>query len=57
MARPIVGPSVIQEIADKIKINQERMLAAQNQQKSYANLKNQPMTFEVGYQVLLKVSS
>ena len=33
------------------------MLAAKDRQKSYADKKRRPMTFEVGDSVLLKVSS
>ena len=43
-----VWPSLIQEITDKLEIVGERMLADQNRQNSYVNLKNRPMTFEVG---------
>jgi hypothetical protein len=50
------GPEIVHQTADKVKIIRERMLAAQSRQKSYADLRRKPMTFEVGDQVLLKVS-
>ncbi|KAI3736778.1 hypothetical protein L2E82_26765 [Cichorium intybus] len=52
----LVGRCLIQETAEKVEVIRERMKAAQSRQKSYANLKNRPMTFQVGDQVLLKVS-
>lgn len=39
---------------EKVEMIRERMLVSQKWQKSYANLKNRPKTFEAGEQVLLK---
>ena len=51
-----IEPEIVQQTADKVKVIRERMLAAQSRQKSYADLKRRPITFEVGDQVLVKVS-
>ena len=52
-----MGPEIVHQTAEKLKIIRERMLAAQDRQKSYADKKQRPMTFEMGDSVLLKVSS
>ncbi|GJS80158.1 putative reverse transcriptase domain-containing protein [Tanacetum coccineum] len=50
------GPELIQETTKKIVLIKQRIQAAQDRQKSYANLKQKPMEFEVGDRVMLKVS-
>ncbi|GJQ89385.1 hypothetical protein Tco_0000524 [Tanacetum coccineum] len=47
---------MIQETTEKIVLIKQRIQAAQDRQKSYANLKRKPMEFEVGDRVILKVS-
>nr|GFC79471.1 putative reverse transcriptase domain-containing protein [Tanacetum cinerariifolium] len=47
---------IIQETTKKIVQIKERMQAARDQQKSYADLKRKPMEFQVGDKVMLKVS-
>nr|GEZ54411.1 putative reverse transcriptase domain-containing protein [Tanacetum cinerariifolium] len=44
----ILGPELIQETTDKIVQIKQRMQAARDQQKSYADLKRKPMEFQVG---------
>ncbi|GJW94356.1 putative reverse transcriptase domain-containing protein [Tanacetum coccineum] len=51
----LTGPEFIQETTDKIVLIKQRYQAAQNRQKSYADLKRKPMEFEVGDMVMLKV--
>ena len=51
-----MGPELVHQTAEKLKIIRERMLAAQDRQKSYADKRRRPMTFEVRDSVLLKVS-
>ncbi|GJV14145.1 putative reverse transcriptase domain-containing protein [Tanacetum coccineum] len=46
---------LIQETTEKIVLIKQRMQAAQDQQKSYANRKHKPMEFEVEDRVMLKV--
>ncbi|GJV13824.1 putative reverse transcriptase domain-containing protein [Tanacetum coccineum] len=52
----IVGPEPIQETTEKIVQIKQRMQAARDRQKSYADLKRKPMEFQVGDNVMLKVS-
>nr|GFA90190.1 putative reverse transcriptase domain-containing protein [Tanacetum cinerariifolium] len=51
----ILGPELIQETAEKIVQIKQRMQAARDRQKSYADLKRKPMEFQVGGKVMLKV--
>nr|GEY94402.1 putative reverse transcriptase domain-containing protein [Tanacetum cinerariifolium] len=52
----ILGPELIQETTKKIIQIKQRMQAAHDSQKSYADLKRKPMEFQVGDKVMLKVS-
>nr|GEZ19927.1 RNA-directed DNA polymerase homolog [Tanacetum cinerariifolium] len=48
--------NLIQETTEKIILIKQRMQAAQDRQKSYADRKRKPMEFEVSDRVMLKVS-
>ncbi|GKB63731.1 putative reverse transcriptase domain-containing protein, partial [Tanacetum coccineum] len=50
------GPEIVQEATEKVIQIKQRMQAAHDRQKSYANLKRKPMKFQVGDRVMLKVS-
>nr|GEY42987.1 reverse transcriptase domain-containing protein [Tanacetum cinerariifolium] len=52
----ILGPELIQETTEKIDQIKQRIQAAHDRQKSYADLKHKPMEFRVGDKVMLKVS-
>nr|GEU59973.1 reverse transcriptase domain-containing protein [Tanacetum cinerariifolium] len=52
----LAGPETIQERMEKIVLIKQRIQTAQDQQKSYADLKRKPMEFKVGDRVMLKVS-
>ncbi|GJT26379.1 putative reverse transcriptase domain-containing protein [Tanacetum coccineum] len=52
----ILGPELIQETTEKIVQIKQRMQAARDRQKSYADLKRKPIEFQVGDKVMLKVS-
>nr|GFB07148.1 putative reverse transcriptase domain-containing protein [Tanacetum cinerariifolium] len=52
----ILGPELIQETTEKIVQIKQRMQAARDRQKSYADLKRKPMEFQFGDKVMLKVS-
>ncbi|GKC84127.1 putative reverse transcriptase domain-containing protein, partial [Tanacetum coccineum] len=52
----ILGPELIQKTTEKIIQLKQRMQAARDRQKSYADLKHKPMEFQVGDKVMLKVS-
>nr|GFA99928.1 reverse transcriptase domain-containing protein [Tanacetum cinerariifolium] len=51
----ILSPELIQETIEKIVQIKQRMQAACDRQKSYADLKRKPMEFHVGDKVMLKV--
>nr|GFB47757.1 putative reverse transcriptase domain-containing protein [Tanacetum cinerariifolium] len=52
----ILGLKLIQQTTEKIVQIKQRMQAARDRQKSYADLKRKPMEFQVGDKVMLKVS-
>nr|GEW57239.1 putative reverse transcriptase domain-containing protein [Tanacetum cinerariifolium] len=52
----LLGPELIQETTEKIIQIKQRMQAAHDRQKSYADLKRKPMEFQIGDMVMLKVS-
>ncbi|GJT04771.1 putative reverse transcriptase domain-containing protein [Tanacetum coccineum] len=52
----LIGPELVQETTDKVVLIKEKFKAARDRQKSYADNKRKPLEFEVGDQVLLKVS-
>ncbi|KAC9326665.1 hypothetical protein E3N88_45982 [Mikania micrantha] len=52
----IIGPELIQETTDKIALIQERIKAARDRQKSYADNRRRPLEFQVNDLVMLKVS-
>nr|GEY89307.1 putative reverse transcriptase domain-containing protein [Tanacetum cinerariifolium] len=51
----LTGPKMIQETTEKIILINQRIQAAQDQKKSYADRKRKRMEFEVGDRVMLKV--
>nr|GEX51435.1 reverse transcriptase domain-containing protein [Tanacetum cinerariifolium] len=52
----LTGPELIQETTKKNVLIKQRIQVAQDRQKSYADLKRNPMEFKVGDKVMLKVS-
>ncbi|GJV65905.1 putative reverse transcriptase domain-containing protein [Tanacetum coccineum] len=52
----LTGPEIVQETTEKIVQIKQRMQAARDRQKSYADLKRKLMEFQVGDKVMLKVS-
>ncbi|XP_074271094.1 uncharacterized protein LOC141595020 [Silene latifolia] len=52
----VLGPEMIQEMVEQVHIIRQKMRAAQDRQKSYADLKRNDIEFVVGDKVLLKVS-
>ncbi|GJX81331.1 putative reverse transcriptase domain-containing protein [Tanacetum coccineum] len=50
----LTGPELIQETTEKIVLIKQRMQAAQDRQKSYADRKRKPMEFKVRDRVMLK---
>nr|GFC99528.1 putative reverse transcriptase domain-containing protein [Tanacetum cinerariifolium] len=52
----LTGLELIQETTEKRVLIKQRMQAAQDRQKNYADWKQKPMEFEIGDRVMLKVS-
>ncbi|GKF99368.1 hypothetical protein Tco_0298151, partial [Tanacetum coccineum] len=52
----LTGPEIIHEITEKIVQIKNRIQAARDRQKSYADLRRKPLEFQVGDKVMLKVS-
>ncbi|XP_073020923.1 uncharacterized protein [Primulina eburnea] len=54
--KAIVGPELVQMTVDKVKIVREKLKAAQDRQKSWADLMRRPVEFNVGEKAYVKVS-
>ncbi|GJT76054.1 putative reverse transcriptase domain-containing protein [Tanacetum coccineum] len=52
----LIGPELVLETIDKVVLIKEKLKAARDRQKSYADKRRKPLGFEVGDRVLLKVS-
>ncbi|GJV54210.1 putative reverse transcriptase domain-containing protein [Tanacetum coccineum] len=52
----LTGPEIIQETTKKIVQIRQRLQAARDRQRSYANIRRKPLEFQVGDRVMLKVS-
>ncbi|GKC69784.1 putative reverse transcriptase domain-containing protein [Tanacetum coccineum] len=51
----LTGPELIRNITEKIVQIKQRMQAARDRQKSYADVRHKPLKFQVGDRVMLKV--
>ncbi|GJY23629.1 hypothetical protein Tco_0397287 [Tanacetum coccineum] len=51
-----MGPELVQETTEKISQIKDRLKAARDRQKSYADKRRKPLEFSIGDYVLLKVS-
>ena len=54
--KKVIGPDLIQEIEEKVKMIKERLKVAIDRQKSYADMKRKDIRYEIGEKVFLKVS-
>ena len=52
----LIGPELVQETTDKIRVIHDRLLAAQSRQKSYADNRRRPLEFQIGDHVFLRVT-
>ncbi|GJR57739.1 putative reverse transcriptase domain-containing protein [Tanacetum coccineum] len=52
----LIRPELVQETTDKVVLIKEKLKAARDRQKSYADNRRKPLEFEVGDRVMLKVS-
>ncbi|GKA53615.1 hypothetical protein Tco_0746930 [Tanacetum coccineum] len=53
----LTGPKIIHDTTEKIVQIKSRIQAARDRQKSYADVRQKPLEFQVGDKVMLKVSS
>ena len=51
----ITGSDLIRDTSDKVGMIRKRLLPAQSQEKSYADVRRRPLEFKVGDHVFLKV--
>ena len=51
----IIGPNLVKDTEEKVQIIQQRLKAASDRQRSYANLKRNDIEYEVRDKVFLKV--
>ena len=52
----LIGPELVQETTEKLRVIRDRLLAAHSRQKSYANHMRRPLEFQVGDHVFFRVS-
>ena len=52
----LTGPEIVYETTEKVVQIQQRLKAAQDRQKSYADVRRKPLEFQVGDRVMLKVA-
>ncbi|MCI27670.1 hypothetical protein A2U01_0048870, partial [Trifolium medium] len=53
----VLGPEIVQETTEKIKMIREKMRASQNRQKSYHDKRRKDIKFQEGDHVFLRVTS
>nr|GEY37223.1 reverse transcriptase domain-containing protein [Tanacetum cinerariifolium] len=53
----LTGPEIIHETIKKIVQIRQSLQASRDRQRSYANVRQKPLEFQVGHRVMLKVSS
>ena len=53
----MIGPDIVKGTEEKVQVIQQRLKAASDRQKSYANQKRRNIEYEVGDKAFLKVSS
>ena len=53
---PLLRPELVQETTKKVALIRKRLVMAQSRQKSYADRRRRPLSFEVGDHVFLKIS-
>ena len=54
--RKVIGPDLIKEIEEKVKMIRNRLKLVTERQKSYAEMKRKDIRYEIGEKVFLKVS-
>ena len=51
----ITGTDLIRDTSEKVSLIRQRLITAQSRHKSYGDVRRQPLEFEVGDHVFLKV--
>ena len=54
--KKVIGPDLIQETEEKVKMIRERLKVATDRQKSYADMRRKDIRYEIVEKVFLKVS-
>ena len=54
--KKVIGPDLIQETEEKVKMIKEILKAATNRHKSYVDMKRKDIRYDIGEKVFLKVS-
>ena len=54
--KKVIGPDLIRETEEKVKMIRERLKVATDRHKSYADMKRKDIRYEIGEKVFLKVS-
>ncbi len=54
--RKLIGPEIVQQTEENIKLIRDRLKAASDHQKSYIDLKRRDIEYSVGDKVFLRVS-
>ncbi len=52
----VVGPNLVRQTKEKVKLIRDNLKVTSDRQKSYANLRRKDIEYEVGDKVFLKVS-
>ena len=52
----VIGPDIVKDTEEKVQVIRQRLKAASDRQKSYANLKRRDIEYNVGDKVFLRVS-
>ena len=53
---PLLGPEIVHETTEKVKLIQQRLKTAQSRLKSYADVRRRDREYEVGDHVFVKVT-
>ena len=53
---PLLGPEIVFETTEKVKLIQQRLNTAQSRQKSYADVRSRDRAYEVGDHIFVKVT-
>lgn len=51
----LLGPELVRETTEKVKVIRQQLLAAQSRQKSYAHKRTRPLTFQTREHMFLKI--